>query len=998
MTRPPANAGASSEPNELPSKIDGRYAIKELLGRGGFGAVYRAHDELEDRMVALKVIRSDVPVEMGSGPGSHARSVNGGTQGVSQDGSSGVPSRFHSGSAARRPITRAFGGPSSRGDDMAEAFKDEFRLLTQLHHPNLASVFDFGRCSEIDALFFTQELVEGEYLSDFLKDASREVIVDIFVQLARALDYIHALGLLHEDIKPTNVLVQRRADGLPRAKLIDFGLARMLRAPDNTPDDDEARVVLGTPGYSAPEKVRGDRTDGRSDIYSLAATIYTATRGQRPFPAKSFKEALRAQVDWRPELAGALLASCGPVVAELVGRMLQPDPERRPQSARSIVLELLRREASHLREHQESKAERQEFARLLVEHLPFVDRSGYLDLLITRASEILLSERDDASDSSRTGMGARTIRSVVIEAPEGMGKHRLMSELRREVQLGGGLFVSGSYWSGETGGLGPFANVVLQLATALGEHSDLVKRYESLIQMARSAQAVDDAAAGQLSEFLLEAAKERPYVLHLADLDRAPARFPQFEQLCRALDHSESQILLVATCVPQRKTSPQIKILGSEQLLEQWTLRPFTSREMFSVLTGILGEIDVIQDLVKMLDKLTGGHPLSFRETLRVLIEESILVRDADTWTLRGASAAAEALHQSLAQRSESRLDGLGVSAWEVASILYLVEAPLAEEGLESLSDLRRDRFQRTLDRLEAEGLVVRSAESRGSQIALAHESVREAVRRRYAESLDDTRMDLAARIEELESRDPDLVWLRARLLDEASEGLESLSALREAAEILVEAREPRSAAMVLERLISRLRRYGGTDHLPALRDALLMLMTHGAGSLDDSQRELMHYEAGILVSELLGDHRAQSLFWLATCDRYRVEIEADIERTLERLERAADAARLARDRVLELKIANRRAEVLLSLGDIEQAGAYARQAMEIVEMDEAEDADVCHIIGVRLRCLSLSGQLGEARRLHDMGKDIAARVPVVQRASYLSGIAFLATLALVPG
>src|SRR5690606_3288914 len=157
----------------------------------------------------------------------------------------------------------------------------------------------------------------------------------------------------------------------------------------------------------APEKVRGDRTDGRSDIYSLAATIYTATRGQRPFPAKSFKEALRAQVDWRPELAGALLSACGPVVAELVGRMLQPDPERRPQSARSIVLELLRREASHLREHQESKAERQEFARLLVEHLPFVDRSGYLDLLITRASEILLSDKEATGDSSRTGMGAR---------------------------------------------------------------------------------------------------------------------------------------------------------------------------------------------------------------------------------------------------------------------------------------------------------------------------------------------------------------------------------------------------------------------------------------------------------------------------------------------------------------------------------------------------------------------------------------------------------------
>ena len=449
MSPPEPNVdGGKPELDKMPSKIDGRYAIKEMLGRGGFGAVYRAYDELEDRMVALKVIRSDVTVELGSrgskgSRGSRHSSRSGEGSAIAQSRSLGsmtssVPSRFHTGSGARRPVTRAFGGSSSAGDDMTEAFKDEFRLLTQLHHPNLASVYDFGRCSELDALFFTQELVEGVYLTEFLKDASREVIVDIFVQLARALDYIHALGLVHEDIKPTNVLVQRRADGQPRAKLIDFGLARMLRAPDAKDDDaDEALVILGTPGFSAPEKIRGEQTDSRSDIYSLAATIYTATRGSRPFAAKSFKEALTYQLDWRPELAGALLSSCGPVVAELVGRMLQPDPEQRPQSARSIVLELLRREASHLKDHQESKDDRQEFARLLVEHLPFVDRSGYLDLLITRASDVLLSAPDEDSDSSRTGMGTRTIRTICVEAPEGMGKHRLMSELRREVQLGG---------------------------------------------------------------------------------------------------------------------------------------------------------------------------------------------------------------------------------------------------------------------------------------------------------------------------------------------------------------------------------------------------------------------------------------------------------------------------------------------------------------------------------------------------------------------------------
>src|SRR5690606_30490982 len=210
------------------------------------------------------------------------------------------------------------------------------------------------------------------------------------------------------------------------------GLARVLRKPDaeKGKDDEVADTILGTPGFSAPEKVQGKKTDSRSDIYSLAATMYAAIRGTKPFPSRDFEEALRAQRDWRPELAGALLKQAGPVVAELVGRMLDPDPERRPQSARSIVLELLRREPSHIRDRQESKEDRAEFARVFVEHLPFTDRQNYLDLLLTRATDVLLPS---SAESSRNRGVHRLIRTVIIEAPEGMGKSRLLGELRREI-------------------------------------------------------------------------------------------------------------------------------------------------------------------------------------------------------------------------------------------------------------------------------------------------------------------------------------------------------------------------------------------------------------------------------------------------------------------------------------------------------------------------------------------------------------------------------------
>ncbi len=982
----PTTSPDQESDEKLPETIAGRYRIRRLLGRGGFGAVYEAYDQLEERLVALKVIRHDIEV---------------GTQTGAGTGSAPVRSQIHPSSSSRLidPLrkttltTRTFSDTKGAVDDVTARFKDEFRLLTQLHHPNLAAVYDFGRCEEQDSFYFTQELIHGDSLGEFLRGQPRETIVEMIVQLARALDYIHTLGFVHEDIKPSNVLVcpPETEGGVPQAKIIDFGLARMLRRPTGMVDDELEEVeVHGTPGFSAPEKITGDATDARSDIYSLAATLYTAIRGQKPFPSRDFREALRNQRDWRPELAGAVLSAGGPVIAELIGRMLEPDPNKRPQSARSIVLELLRRESAQIRSRQANAEDRREFARVLVEHLPFVDRAGYLDILLTRAVEVLRPEAN--AEPGRLPRAGRLLRTVFVEAPEGMGKQRLMAEVRREVQLGDGLFVEANCWGGE-GSVGPFGPIVLQLATALGERSSTLRRYADLVKAARGRRP-DEAIAAQLIEFLISAAGETAFVLHLSDLARAGESVRTLvDHLVRAIDHNEAKILLCVTTEPSTRLRTMLEGLGREQLAEVWNLRPFADREMYAVLQGILGDAPLLGDLTAMLDKLTGGHPLSFRETLRVLIEESILVRDADSWVLRSSSVAAEQLHKSLAQRSEGRLDSLGVSAWEIGSTLFLIEAPIEEQQLADLSDLRRERFRRTLDRLESEGLVVRNATVGSNLVTLAHESVREAIRMRYGDALNETRLDLAERIDELERPDANLIYLRARLLDDASDGLESADALEAAADQLFKANQPQLASRVLQRVMTRLRRYGRIPALPRLLKAKLQLLEQAAGALDDPQREAAHYQAGILVAELLGDHRAQSLFWLGLVDRFALDTTRDGERALYRLEQAAQAAKRAHDRVLELRIAIRRAELHLNSGEIEQAVESSAFAMKIMDHEEASDGELMHIIGVRLRCLSLAGQIEEATALHELAKPIAARVPVVHRRSYLSGIAFLAVL-----
>jgi ATP/maltotriose-dependent transcriptional regulator MalT len=238
------------------------------------------------------------------------------------------------------------------------------------------------------------------------------------------------------------------------------------------------------------------------------------------------------------------------------------------------------------------------------------------------------------------------------------------------------------------------------------------------------------------------------------------------------------------------------------------------------------------------------------------------------------------------------------------------------------------------------------------------------------------------------------LVFRRARGLAAAAGGWESLVGGVVAADGLLAAGQPQLAGQVLERLISRLRRYGRAAGLPRLLRAQLKLLDGAAGSLIDARREASHYEAGILIAELLGDFRAQSLFWLGLVDRYAIAQDGqDAEEALRRLQQAAEAAKLARDRILELRISTRRAEILLAAGEVEQAIRRTREAMEIIDYPEAEDVHVCHAIGVRIRCMAIAGQHGEARRLHDMAKPVAARVSVLKRLPYLSGIAFLAVL-----
>jgi serine/threonine-protein kinase len=207
-----------------------RYELEELVGTGGMSSVYRAHDRLLERDVALKVLHEQFAADT----------------------------------------------------DYVERFRREARSVAQLSHPNIVTVIDRG--DEGERQFIVFEYVAGENLKSLIEREGplpEDQAVRLTLQIARALGFAHEHGLVHRDVKPQNVLLN--GDG--QAKVTDFGIARSLDVKGGLT---QTGTVLGTSDYIAPEQARGSRVDAQSDIYSLGAVLYELLTGEVPFPGDNF--------------------------------------------------------------------------------------------------------------------------------------------------------------------------------------------------------------------------------------------------------------------------------------------------------------------------------------------------------------------------------------------------------------------------------------------------------------------------------------------------------------------------------------------------------------------------------------------------------------------------------------------------------------------------------------------------------------------------------------
>jgi Tol biopolymer transport system component len=278
----------------MPIAVDtqlGPYKIISLIGAGGMGEVYRAHDTRLLREVALKVLQESFTAD----------------------------------------------------PDRLRRFEQEARAVAALNHPNIVSVFDVGVADKVH--YIVTELIEGETLRQRIPPqgmATRKA-VELGVQLANGLAAAHDQGIAHRDLKPENILITK--DG--RLKILDFGLAKLRRSHAQTETVDgmtgaetNAGMVLGTVGYMSPEQVRGEPADQLSDIFSYGSILYEMISGQRAFKRATGAETMTAILHEEPQELASRIGVIAPALERIVRHCMEKQPKQRFQSARDIAFDL----------------------------------------------------------------------------------------------------------------------------------------------------------------------------------------------------------------------------------------------------------------------------------------------------------------------------------------------------------------------------------------------------------------------------------------------------------------------------------------------------------------------------------------------------------------------------------------------------------------------------------------------------------------------------------
>ena len=267
--------------NYTGKRIDGRYEIQEVIGVGGMAVVYKAYDSIDDRIVAIKILKDEYLAN----------------------------------------------------EEFRRRFKNESKAIAVLSHPNIVKVLNVNYGDKLQ--YIVMEYVEGITLKEYIEQQGRLGIketVHFTMQILRALQHAHDKGIVHRDIKPQNIMLLSNGN----IKVTDFGIARFSYSDTKTMTDS----AIGSVHYISPEQARGDATDDRADIYSVGVVMYEMLTGQLPFQSENSVSVALMQLQSDPKRPRELNSSIPIGLEQIVMHAMQKNANDRYQSAAEMLLDI----------------------------------------------------------------------------------------------------------------------------------------------------------------------------------------------------------------------------------------------------------------------------------------------------------------------------------------------------------------------------------------------------------------------------------------------------------------------------------------------------------------------------------------------------------------------------------------------------------------------------------------------------------------------------------
>jgi ABC-type oligopeptide transport system substrate-binding subunit len=691
-------------------KLSNRYDITEELGRGGMGVVYRAHDPLLNREVAVKLIP-----------------------------------------------------PTMLGPETEQRFQREAQLVAQMDHPGIVPIFDFGKHE--GSLFFVMPVVQGTNLRWFEREGALMLgeVLDIGIQVAEALDYSHSRGVIHRDIKPENIMVVREDGGRVRVRIMDFGLARGATESRIT----KTGTITGTLAYMSPEQVAAGDMDSRSDIYSLGTVLYECLAGEPPFLGE-LQSILYRIVHEIPQPPRTLGADINEDLEAVILACIAKKPAMRPQRAGEVA-DSLRRCQTRMHESDLTRSVIMTKTLMLprVALSPFIGREKELSELQKRLNAAINGECQFVVVQGEPGVG----KTRVLDEIENLARARKLPVLHgRSIEQDGAFPYQGfceaiqEYFRSKD--IGSLTGGSIDL-------SDLAPDLVSLFPMLTEISEIRSAATGDsklsqisgtqgpenrtqifelLARTLTRIACGKPLILFLEDLHAAEISIEALQYIVRRLGPTPTLVVGTYRSTDVDNRHPLTRLLESfrgDRRFSLMALGPFSRSEHRLFLETLIGGPELANSLIEKLYDATEGNPFFTKELVRSLLDSGGISKDSTgAWSLATATdLSANELPATIQQAVEKRIERLPESLREILSIASVIGRAFDLRDLETLAEGKD--VEDAIDRLVEDGLIEEERESRGNRLAFSSGVVRDvlysgtsrrrrrSLHRKYAEQIE---------------------------------------------------------------------------------------------------------------------------------------------------------------------------------------------------------------------------------------------------------------------